>query len=69
MQFIEGLLPYSSILGDLTLPKDDDGFSEEIKLETDVVLFDFDYNCLYVSYDNILCVHVLGTCACVIKHK
>ena len=59
-QIIEGLLPYGSSHGDLTIPKNDDGYSEDISLETDVVIFGFSYNRLYVSHNVCVCV-----CVCV----
>lgn len=47
---VEGLLPYGSDHGDSIVPKNDDGYSEEISLGTDVVIFGFSYNHLYVSH-------------------
>ena len=43
------LLPYGSAHGDSTLPRSDDGYSNEIRLGTDVVIFGSSYNGLYVS--------------------
>ena len=69
-QIIEGLLPYGSDHGDVTVPTNDDGDSEEISIETEAVIFGFSYNRLYVSHIiNVQqCVHVKhGVQSCGIK--
>ena len=42
-------LPFGSAHGDSTVPRIDDGSTEEIQLETDIVFFGSRQNALYVS--------------------
>ena len=46
----DNLLPFGPAHGDSVVPRVDDGSSEEIRVETDVVIFGLHQNCLYVSH-------------------
>ena len=50
VQIIDVFLPFGPDHGDSTVPARDDGSSEEIVLETGVVIYGSSYNRLYVSH-------------------
>ncbi len=45
----DNFLPFGLMYGDTVIPPEDDGSSEEILLETDVIIFGTQNNSLYVS--------------------
>ena len=49
MQILDGFLPFGVAHGDSVVPSVDDGFSEVIIVDTDVVMFGSRYRRLYVS--------------------
>ena len=53
-QIPQSFLPFGSDHGDLTVPVDDDGSTDEIILGTDVVIFGSRHNRLYVSEHDMI---------------
>ena len=49
----ENFLPFGPTYGDTVVPHVDDGSSEEIRLDPDVIIFGTRNNRLYVSYNFI----------------
>ena len=46
----DGFLPFGPVHGDSIGPRSDDESSEEIRLDTDVIIFGSNHNRLYVSH-------------------
>ena len=62
-QIPQSFLPFGPDHGDLTVPTTDDGATDEISLEADVVILGSSHNRLYVSCDdepNTFSVYVLS---------
>ena len=54
IQIPRSFLPFGPDHGDLTVPISDDGYTDEISLGTDVVIFGSSHNRLYVSQYDVM---------------